>query len=205
VDSPLFGRLGSLSVKKEENLSAYRIIVEAKTEGIASALTHHRTERYLSEGEHRGGIYRTRRFRIERRSDRKRQIDEYLWDFSRRQVLKRKLRWKKGTLALYHNAVRGESLPGGTVQEYWAVGAEKAGGKIRIVTPSPGGQEREKRRLDVGKETGILYVVSPGRILGRKNRRLILAVDAEGVVRKAALSAIPVVGEIFVTLQNASE
>jgi len=220
VRSPLMGLLGTITIDKEEGNGRYRIEAEARTEGIAATLTGKRREFYRSEGAVRNGKLLSRRFHLERKMKSKRQIDDYRIDPVRRQVVKRKIRWKDGRLdknsskplkyfsemdlaALYVNAVPAMlEKPAGSRETYLSVGAEKVKGKVVVTHASEERSRKERERLKVDPGTRILIVSSPEKILGEKNRELILAVGSDGVLHKARLVAVPIVGEIFVERIN---
>jgi hypothetical protein len=219
VESPLLGRLGTLKIYSEEYPSSYRILAEAKTEGIAAVMTKQRREKYLSEGERKENRYMARHFLIDRTSGTRHETDEYMWKIPGDKVTKHRLKWKKGVIernstgilpyysdedpaSLYHNAVSDIADVVRGVKEYAVIGAEKAGGTVRIIRPDHPEEESARKHLGAGRDLHIVYIVSPGRILGRKNRKLVLAVDGDGVVHKAGLSEVPVVGEIIVTLEK---
>jgi hypothetical protein len=151
---------------------------------------------------------------------RKRQIDDYRIDAVHQSIVKRKIRWKDGRLdknssktlkyfsemdlaALYANAVPAMlHKPAASRKEYLSVGAEKVKGKVVVTHASEERSRKERERLKVDPGTRILIVSSPEKILGKKNRELILAVGPDGVLRKARLVAVPIVGEIFVERVN---
>jgi hypothetical protein len=220
VRSPLMGVLGTIAIEKKEERGRYRIEAEARTEGIAATLTGKRREFYRSEGLVRDGRFLSRRFHLERKMKNKQQIDDYRIDAVHQSIVKRKIRWKDGRLdknssktlkyfsemdlaALYANAVPAMlQKPAASRKEYLSVGAEKVKGKVVVTHASEERSRKERERLKVDPGTRILIVSSPEKILGKKNRELILAVGPDGVLRKARLVAVPIVGEIFVERVN---
>jgi hypothetical protein len=216
VYSPVLGILGTIRVNRSESATGYRVDAEARTRGVAALLTGGRTERYRSEGVVKEGRWYCRHFRIRRKMKGKRQIDDYRIDPKTQKVTKEKIRRKEGKperrrrknlsyfteedlATLYRNEVpRHLTMPPGSGETYRAVGAEKAGGKVTLRRASDARASAERKRLEVGEDATILLVASPGKILGKRNRTMVMAVDREGVLLKARLTAIPVVGEIFV-------
>ena len=217
VRSPLLGELGTIRVEQKISGSQYRIEGNATTKGIAAFLTGHRREAYLSEGTIVRGNHRSRHFRVERWMKKKHQIDDYRFDFAKRKILKRKLRWKKGCLdhnvskaldyfspvdlmALYPNvAAQTKGFCGPWSRSYLAAGAEKVKGRVVVRIPTAQEAEEIRREMHLPAGLGKIFVVgSAEKILGKRNRRLEMAIDAQGVLRKARLVALPVVGEIFV-------
>ena len=216
VYSPILGTLGTIDVKRTQSTGRYRVDIRARTRGVAALLTGKRRESYRSKGVVRGGRYLSRNFRVQRQMKSKRQIDTYRVDVAARKVFKRKLRWKKGRLdrnssktlpyftredlvALYHNRVPPLlKSPPGTRWRGYAVGAEKIKGIVTVSRADEATERKERRRLGVGREATILIVSTPEKLLGKRNRRLIMAIDPEGALLKARLVALPVVGEIFV-------
>ncbi|WP_457606154.1 hypothetical protein [Nitratifractor sp.] len=213
VRSPIVGKLGTIQLSKSERNGRYRIEGRAVTEGIARMLTGNREEHYLSEGRIDGGHYRTEIFRIDRKHHGKKERIDYRVDEEKQKVYKSRIRWKKGkkrvkklqTLdyfapgdlaALFFDRLPPERSSG--AEELLAIGAEKIGGKVTIVVPEEREAAKERRKLGVGEEEKIVYILSPAKIGGKKNRKIVMAFDRDGILHKAYLIAIPIVGEIDV-------
>jgi hypothetical protein len=216
ITSPLMGTLGTITIDKKVGKKSYRIDAGVRTQGIASMLTGKRREHYRSEGSMEGGLLKSHHLRLERRSSKKRQIDDYRFDPTHRKVLKSRVRWKKehldqnnsktlpyftreDILTLYFNNI-GKILrsPEKRHWEILAVGAEKIKGKI-VIDRLEGEPAKEAREdLDVKPGTPVLVFYSPQKIAGKRNRRFTVAVDDYGLPLRIRFVAIPVVGEIFV-------
>jgi len=78
------------------------------------------------------------------------------------------------------------------------VGAEKVKGTLFVTKPESKEAEKLRKKLGVGKEYTVVILSSPEKILGKRNRKLTLAIDPEGVLYRAHLVALPVVGEIWI-------
>jgi len=131
-------------------------------------------------------------------------------------VIKRKQRWKKGKkpkdrskplpyftendlATLYANTVPLIlKAPSGSRWSLKAVGAEKVKGTVQILKPEAKEAQRLRKKLGVGKKYTIVVLSSREKILGKRNRKLIMAIDPEGVLYRAYAVALPVVGEIWI-------
>ena len=220
IVSPLMGTLGTIAINKSESKKRYIIRVEVRTKGIAGVLTGKRRENYRSEGVREERILKSRLLYLERKTNRKRQIDEYRIDPVKKQVVKQRMRWKNGhpdrnssktlpfysqedlltlTFNVFPKVLKEKS------KKHWeilAVGAEKIKGKIMIDRLAGSLAEKEKKRLKAGAEDTMVVLSSPEKIGGKKNRRFVVAVDRQGIPRKLRFVAIPLVGEIFVERVN---
>jgi len=216
VSSGLLGKLGSISVSKTQDAGHYRIDAKAITRGVAAMLTGDRKEYYRSEGIIDRGTLRVRHFQVQRSMKKKRQIDSYRVDPIKKKIYKRKQRWKKGKkvkdrtkilsyfsendlATLYANMIPVvlKAAPG-TQWSFKVLGAEKIRGTLRVIKPSVREAKRLRKKLGVGKEYTIVILTSPEKILGKRNRKLTLAIDPKGVLYRAHLVALPVVGEIWI-------
>jgi hypothetical protein len=216
VVSPLMGTLGTIKIDKKVDKANYRIDVDVRTKGIASTLTGKRKEHYRSEGVVEKGVLKSRHLRLERKSNSKRQIDEYRIDPAQKKVSKVRLRWKKGKqekkrskilpyytdedlLTLYFNAI-GKILDPKSPKhrEILAVGAEKIDGKIVIDRLEGKAAAKARKELKVGDDYRVIVLSSPQKIGGKRNRRFTVAVDQAGLPHRIRFVAIPVVGEILV-------
>jgi hypothetical protein len=216
VVSPLMGTLGSIRIEKNVTGGRYRMEVRVKTRGIAATLTGKRREYYRSEGVVEKGVMKSRRLRLERTSRKKRQIDEYRIDPAKKRVVKKRFRWKKGTLdrnstktlpyfseedllTLYFNAIPKILDPkSGNHWEIIAVGAEKIKGTVVMDRLGGKAAAGERKKLNVTEEYTVIVLSSPEKIGGKRNRRFVVAVDRDGIPYRIRFVAVPVVGEIFV-------
>ena len=216
VLSPLMGTLGTIQISKSVTQNRYRMDVKVKTKGFARTLTGKRREHYSSEGVVENGVMKSRHLRLERQTNKKRQVDDYWADPEKKRIVKRRLRWKKGKLdqnstkvlpyysdedllTLYFNAIPKILDPkSGDHWEIMAVGAEKIKGKIIIDRLSGEAAARARRDLKVGENMPIIVLHSPRKIAGKRNRRFTAALDEEGLPFRIRFIAIPVVGEILV-------
>lgn len=214
VRSPIVGELGTIRLDKRVEGKRYVIKGSAVTAGLVKTLSGHRRERYLSEGSVAGGRYRSEHFRIERKSDKKREIVDYRIDDKSRKITKHKVRWKRGKLdrnstetlkyftdddlaTLYFNLLPPAFDPGKS-RSALAAGAEKIDGWVTVYVPDPAQADKERKHLGVGNGSTIVYLLSKKELLGKKNRKIVAAFDAEGILSKAYLVAIPIVGEIYI-------
>jgi len=216
VSSGLLGKLGSINVSKTQDEYRYRIDAKVITGGIAAVLTGNRKEYYRSEGVVQNGQFRARTFQIRRVMKKKNQIDTYRINPVKKRIVKRKQRWKKGkktkdytkTLpyfsendlaTLYINMIPVIlKAPPGSRWSFKAVGAEKVKGRVLVTKPEVEEAQRLRKKLGVGKKYTILVISSWEKILSKRNRKLTLAIDPEGVLYRAHLVALPVVGEIWI-------
>lgn len=218
VVSPLLGKLGTIIVSSEMQNAAYEVRAEAVTEGMAAFLTKHRKEYYISKGHIEKSAYITDLFKVDRKMKNKKEIDEYIFDHNSSTVLKRRLRWKHNHLkkddtkplkyptdidlaAIYLNVI--PKLIGlfGVKKSFMAAGADKIGGSVIVYTPDKTRTDKELKKLSL-KSGNIIIVTTEGKIFGKKGRELIMAVDNNGVMQKAWLEAIPVVGTLYVKLKD---
>jgi len=214
VSSPLMGELGVIRLDKKVQGKRYRITGEAQSRGIVKMLSGNRKEQYLSEGEVVNGRLRSEHFKIIRRTKKKKEIIDYRIDRNSHKITKRKIRWKHGKLdknstetlsyftdddlaTLYFNSLP-PKFGAGEEADLLAAGAEKIDGRVTIRVPDSATAARERKRLGVGSGTPMAYLLSKKKLLGKKNRKIVVAFDAAGNLQKAYLVAIPVVGEITV-------
>jgi len=214
VSSPLFGKLGVITVESSSSDRGYLLKAKAKTEGMAAFLTKNRVERYLSQGHYGDGKFSTDIFKIKRDMRNKKEIDEYHFDYNSSIVTKRRVRWKKGVLkkddtkalkyfsaqdltALYLNIIPKIIESSSYKKSFFVVGAEKIGGEITIYTPDEKRKREELKRLGL-KNAHIIIVTTDGKIFGKRHRELIMAIDNNGVLRASRLEALPVVGNLYV-------
>ena len=216
VTGGLLGKLGDITVSKIQDAHRYRIDAQAITRGVAARLTGDRKEYYRSEGVVQKGKLKVRTFQMRRLTKKKKQIYTYRVDPVKKRVIKRKERWKKGkktkdytkTLpyfsendlaTLYTNMVPLIlKAPPGSRWSLKAVGAEKVKGTVQILKPEAKEAQRLRKKLGVGKKYTIVVLSSREKILGKRNRKLIMAIDPEGVLYRAYAVALPVVGEIWI-------
>ncbi len=216
VYSPLVGKLGKITLTVNEMGKSYKMVGEAKTSGIAKMLTHKRRDKYISVGKIKNGRYFTQKFRIERKDKKYKEIVDYIFDYKHHKIIKHKQRWKKGkkdkdskeTLkyfattdlaALFHNIML--DLKSGR-RDYLAAGAEKIKGKVTVEIPPASVANKEKKMLKVPNNLKIIHVISKEEIEGKRNRKVIFAVDKNGIIHKGYFEAIPVVGKIYVELRR---
>jgi len=213
IYSPLVGEIGELRMKKMERGSSYRIEAKATSRGIVKMLTGGRWERYLSEGRVEGKTLHSQHFLIERHSRKKRENVAYTLDAKTKKIFKVKIRYKKGKiekrdsknlkyfadqdpLSLYYNALPPD-FGTSKQREYLLAGAEKTDGRIVLRLPNSQEAAKERRELGVPAEERIVYLIAPGKLEGKTNRKIVAAFDTDGRLRKAYLDAIPVVGRIY--------
>lgn len=214
VISPLMGKLGTININTNIKDNTYEVKAKAVTEGMAAFLTKHRQESYISKGHGKKSNYITDLFKITRNMKNKKEIDKYIFEHNSSIVLKHRLRWKhnhlkkddtkplkyhtdKDLAAVYLNIIPVLSGTFGVKKSFMVAGADKIGGNIIVYTPS---KERAKKELDkLELESGnIVIVTTNGEIFGKKGREMIMAIDNNGVMKKAWLEAVPVVGVIYV-------
>ncbi len=214
VVSPLMGKLGTITVNSITTKGGYSVEAKAVTEGMAAFLTKHRRERYLSEGHSANSRYITDRFKITRKMKGKKEIDEYIFDHNSSIVLKRRLRWRDNHLkkddtkplkyptdidltAIYLNTIPKLLDKYGVEKSFKAAGADKIGGRVIVYTPDRARAKRELKKLGL-KRGNIVIVTTDGKIFGKRGRELVMAIDSDGIMQKAWLEAIPVVGTLYV-------
>ncbi len=210
VSSPLFGTLGKVTMQEDREGQNYHITAIAETRGIAATLTRHRKYRVESEGVYRKGRRSSRHYRYEVTDRKKKKVDEYRIDPKAKKVMKISRRWKKGVLkeekaqpldyftdrdlaSLFYDLVTvPEAIRSG---EYLAVGAEKSHGRVRFLLPDPKRAGKERRKLQAGPRSRILYILVPKK--KGKTRKIVAAVSPEGKLESAYTVAVPVVGVLY--------
>ncbi len=214
VVSPLLGKLGMITVSSVTKNGTYEVHAKAVTDGMAAFLTKNRKEHYISQGHSEKSEYLTDSFKVTRKMKDKKEIDEYIFDHNRSTVLKRRLRWKHNHLkkddtktlkyptdidltAIYLNVIPKLAGTFGVKKSFMAAGADKIGGSVIIYTPEKARADKELKKLDL-TSGNIIIVTTDGKIFDKKGRELIMAVDNNGVMQKAWLEAIPVVGTLYV-------
>ena len=214
VSSPLFGKLGVITVDSSSSNRGYLLKAKAKTEGMAAFLTKNRVERYLSKGHSIKGQLATDIFKIKRDMRNKKEIDEYHFDYNSSIVTKRRERWKRGVLkkddtkvlkyfssqdltAIYLNIIPKILDNNSYKKSFFVVGAEKIGGEITLYTPNEKRKREELQKLNL-KDAHIIIVTTDGKIFGKRHRELIMAIDDNGVLKASRLEALPVVGNLYV-------
>jgi len=214
VSSPLFGKLGVITVESYTSSRGYILKVKAKTEGMAIFLTKNRVERYLSKGHYNGKELVTDLFKINRYIKNKKEIDEYHFDYHSHIVTKRRKRWKRGILkkddtksikyfssqdlvALYLNIIPKIIKSKKYKKSFLVIGAEKIGGKVTVYIPNRKREKKELKKLDL-KTAHIIIVTTSGKIFGKRGRELIMAIDDNGVLKASRLEALPIIGNIYI-------
>lgn len=214
VVSPLMGKLGSITINSISTKDSYEIKAKATTEGMAALLTKHRKERYLSKGHSVNSKYITDRLKITHQMRGKKEIDEYIFNHNSSKVLKHRLRWRDNHLkkddikplkyptnidltAIYLNTIPKLLGRYGVKKSFKAAGADKVGGSVIVYTPTKARAKKELKKLGL-KDTNIIIVTTNGKIFGKRGRELIMAIDNNGVMQKAWLEAMPIVGVLYV-------
>ncbi len=87
-------------------------------------------------------------------------------------------------------------------RDYVAVGAEKIKGRITVEIPNSSRAKKERKLLKVPDSMRIIHIISKEEIDGKRNRKVIFAVDKNGVIHKGYFEAVPVVGKIYVELRK---
>ena len=210
VSSPLFGTLGKVTMRERRKGQSYHIIAKAETRGIAATLTRHRKYRVESKGIYRKGRRSSRHYRYEVSDRKKKKIDEYRIDPRAKKVIKTSRRWKKGVeekkkehpldyfadrdlASLFYDLVTvPDAIRSG---EYLAVGAEKSHGRVRFLLPDPRQAEKERKRLQAGPRSRILYILVPKK--EGKTRKIVAAISPKGKLESAYTVAVPVVGVLY--------
>ncbi len=210
VSSPLFGTLGKVTMQEQREGQGYHITAKAETRGIAATLTRHRKYRVESEGIYRKGRRSSRHYRYEVTDRKKKKIDEYRIDPKAEKVIKTSRRWKKGVekkkkehpldyftdrdlASLFYDLVTvPDAIRSG---EYLAVGAEKSHGRVRFLLPDPRQAEKERKKLQAGSRSRILYILVPKK--EGKTRKIVAAISPEGRLESAYTVAVPVVGVLY--------
>ncbi|WP_292661036.1 DUF3108 domain-containing protein [Nitratifractor sp.] len=217
IRSPLLGTLGILHFTKTEKGRHYRIVGEARSAGLVKVLWGNRQERYLSEGKIVKGKLHSRTFLIERKSRKKEEQVRYSIDSVKHRIVKSRIRRKKGRAeeksrkvltyfstddlaTLYFNLFP-PRLAAGKELEAWAAGAEKIGGRVTVRIPTVKEAQEERKKLGVGPESGIVYLIAKKKLFGKAGRKIVAALDRDGIVQKAYLIAVPVVGKIYLERQ----
>jgi len=206
VESSILGKVAHIDFDSSRDKRGYRVVLEAKTEGVAALMTRNRRDRYICEGNISGAEYISRSFVVRRKSDTKKEIDEYIVDRSRLELSKRRTRYKhssprtKSKLLDYYTdqdlcTIYANVLPlaieesAGKVFSVYSAGVEKAGGKVEIYRDSK----------NAGRDGEMTFIVKiPGEILGKKGRSIRLVTDRNLTLLKAELSPLPIVGTITV-------
>lgn len=213
VISPLMGKLGLITIDSVVTDDTYDIKAKAVTDGIAALLTKDRREYYLSKGHRVDSSYITDIFKITRESKSKKEIDEYIFEHKDLVVFKKRLRWKNNHLkkddkkrlkyhtnidlvATYLNNIQKFLNRYNLKESFKVAGAEKIGGEIIVYTPSIKTANRQLKRMHLNSGS-IVIVTTTKEIFGKRGRELVMAIDSGGVVKRAYIEAIPVVGSIY--------
>jgi len=151
LHSSLTGTLAVASASTKEKKNHYTIQVDVATQGVYNLIKGKRTERYLSKGHIRKGVYYSDYFSIERWQARNKFHDraEYRFDYKKRKILKRFRTWngnkvtadRKETLKQFghddyltvvRNAIQSHRKTSGQRHTYIVAGSEETHGKVPI-------------------------------------------------------------------------
>ncbi|GEM_PF-1711450 len=216
--SPLLGRLGKVTIlPNTKKGNKYRVEIKLESTGIAAFMAHNRREKYISEGKIHKGSYQTKRMKVRHKSGKLNQVDEYKFDYRRNRIKRHKIRWKRGkvdkdltdylkyfttmdAIALYKNIIIPLSKQNNSWRRsYLVAGMEKSGGRVIVTVPDKKRKEYELKKLGI-KNAQIVILSSPGTILKKKNREMILAINQDGVVLKGRIPNMPIVGNVYIIL-----
>ena len=213
IYSPLLGKLGTIKVAKFIRGNSYRIVAKIETKGVASVILGDRVDNYISSGIiYKNRLY-ARDFKILRNKGGKKELLEYKINPKTKIVKKYRTRWEDGkrvpkktrTLTyyayddlatLYFNFPLIKPKKGS--KRVKAVGAEKIGGYVVISIPDEKIANKERKKLKVGKDTTVAYFIAKREVLGKGNRKFVVALDTNGILKKAYFVAIPVVGDLII-------
>jgi len=213
----LLGKVGEMEIEKRKSpISAYDCMIHVKSSGIAAFLSGHRSDLMHAKGIRKKGVYYSRNLYIETKKKKKRRLKEYTFSNNKKLITKRKRSWKNSSLisdssrklpyytrmdpvGLYYAVVKQLISKPGSKREYKIAGVEKAGGKVEVIIPDVASQKALSRKY---KTKGLLmiYMIVKGEVLGKKNRKVLMAMDRKSkMIEKAWLSSMPVVGTVTIS------
>jgi len=216
VKATLLGKVGEVEIfKNKDSSSVYDYTIRVRSSGLAALLSGNRRDEMYARGVCNQGVCISSSLRIETLKKKKRRSKEYIFDKKAKSITKRKRSWKNSTLVaesskklpyytrldpvgLYFAVLRDLVPRPGSDREYKIVGVEKAGGKVEMVVPEADMQKALNKKHGTN---GLLmiYMIVKGEVLGRKNRKVLMAMDKKsGIVEKAWLSSMPVVGTVTI-------
>ena len=215
VSYGFFGKIGVADARLERNETNYSIEIVAKATGFAKVLSGSRVERYTSEGKVVDGKLVPLRF-VKSRSRRNKRTDKFFeFDHAAKRVYVYKKYYKNGKfikktkpsvlpfyakddlLTLYFN-IKDELPKRRGALQFHAVGGDRKTGAVDIVIPDEKKREELKRLL----KTDGFYIIAiiHQKIFASKNGELFIAMDKDGIAKKALLKDVIMFGDVVGTL-----
>ncbi len=210
-----FGKIGVANAKMEHNATDYKITIDAKATGFAKVLSGSRVERYVSEGKVVNGKFVPMRF-VKSRSKRNRRTDKFFeFDHKAKKVYVYKKYFKNGKLTdttkrsvlpyyarddlltLYFN-IKDELPKRSGALRLKAVGGDRKSGAVDIVIPE--GKKRKELAQLLKTEGFYIIAIIHQKIFASKNGELFIAMDKEGLAKKALLKDVIAFGDVVGTL-----
>ncbi len=210
----LFGKVGESKAKLEQNATDYKIEVEAKATGFAKVLSGGRVERYESVGVVKDGLLVPKIYKKMRKSKTKKDIKIFIFDYKNRVIKVHREIYRKNTLesvedknlsyfvendvlTLYFN-IKKLLKPGKYNYRFYAVGGRRKDGRIDVIVPKDKRSVKELLKVD-----GFYLIVKIyQKIFASKEGELILAMDEEGITKKALLKDVIMFGDIVGVLKK---
>ena len=210
-----FGKIGVADAKLEQNATDYNISIVAKATGFAKVLSGSRVERYISEGKVEDGKLLPLRF-VKSRSKRNKRTDKFFeFDHKAKKIYVYKKYYKNGKflsktkpstlpyyakndlLTLYFN-IKDELRKKSGALHFKAAGGDRKTGAVDIVIPDP--KKREKLKKLLKTEGFYIIAVIHQKIFASKNGELFIALDNDGIAKKAMLKDVIMFGDVVGTL-----
>ncbi|MDD5717869.1 MAG: DUF3108 domain-containing protein [Sulfuricurvum sp.] len=210
VSFGIFQTMGTADARFELNDDqTYKIRVEARTTGLAKALSNNRIEVYESVGTVKNGKLIPSSYMKIRKNNSKKNVKLYTFDHINRIVWKEVSETKEGKehkdkdqneyyaqediLSLFFNLKNYTNLRQN--QAFYAIGGNKTDGRIDVVFPKNKELVSIKKVLE--KDDGdFLKVILNDRIFESANGELFINLNNEGLCEKAVLADVLLFGDI---------
>ncbi len=210
VKFSIFGTVAKVYASMKTDAQKYRITIEAKTVGLAKALSHHRVERYVSEGVIEDGILKPKIFYREKITSRRKDVKRYIFDYLDKKII---CESEKNKYGVFHTKNR-EPLPYFASNDvltlffnlkkyltsqkrryiFYAVGGSEKDGRIDVEILDGKKLQKIKRLL---KTDGLyLAVTLHQKIFASKEGRLYVVLDRDGIAKKGLLKDVILFGDI---------
>ncbi len=210
VSYGIFGQVAKSKAMLETNESNYTIHILAKATGMAKILSNGRVEEYRSKGRVVQGLLRPSLFEKIRKNVVKVDKKRFLFDYEKKRITIQREIYKQGKLiqkseellpyfasedilTLYFN-IKHYLKPDKHRYRFRAVGGERHTGRIEVIVP-------EKKRLRelkelLGRADRYLVVILHQKIFASRNGELYIALDRDGITKKAMLKDVIMFGDI---------
>ncbi len=210
VKFSIFGTVANVHASLQTDRQKYKIIIEAKTVGIAKAFSHHRIERYVSEGIVQNGLFVPKIFYRVKETSKRKDVKRYIFDYADKKIICKSEKNKYGVfhtkneeplpffvkndvLSLYFN-LKKYLTPQKRRYIFYAVGGSEKDGRIDVEILEGKKQKQIKKLL---KSDGLyLAVTLHQKIFASKEGRVYVVLDRDGIAKKGLLKDVILFGDI---------